>query len=128
MIDNIELVRQMWFQNPLLPLRRVLEELGIKKDIYCTINHQDLGDESWCYKYDLESKRQTMQWGSLAFSHLKKRLLRKSRIKTFLVASFSNSMIHQEFVPEGQIVNAKFYKAVLKPLLMPIQRVRPQMY
>jgi histone-lysine N-methyltransferase SETMAR len=37
-------------------------------------------------------------------------------------------MIHQEFVPEGQTVNAEFYEAVLKRLLLRMQRVRPQMY
>ena len=34
-------------------------------------------------------------------------------------------MIHQEFVPEGKTVNAEFYEAVLKRLLLRMQRVRP---
>jgi histone-lysine N-methyltransferase SETMAR len=87
------------------------------------------GDESWCCQYDPESKRQTMEWRSPSSPRPIKSRLQKSRIKTLIIAFFdSNGMIDQEFVPEGQTVNAEFYEAVLKRLLLRMQRVRPQMY
>jgi hypothetical protein len=33
--------------------------------------------------------------------------------------------VHKEFVPEGETVNAEFYKRVVDSLLKRIQRVRP---
>jgi len=51
------------------------------------------------------------------------------KIKTMLIAFFdSNGLIHQDFVPQGQTVNAEFYEGVLKRLLQRIPRVRPELY
>lgn len=45
-----------------------------------------------------------------------------------LIAFFDNDgIIHQEFVPVGQTVNAAFYEEVLTRLLRRIRRVRPQL-
>ncbi|GBO37217.1 hypothetical protein AVEN_35687-1 [Araneus ventricosus] len=69
------------------------------------------GNESWCYQYD---PVQTLEWCSPASPCPKKTRLQKSRIKTILVLFFdSNGMIHQEFVQEGQTVNAKFYESTI---------------
>jgi len=38
----------------------------------------------------------------------------------------SQGAVHKEFVPEGQTVNAEFYKRVMDRLLMRIQRMRPE--
>ncbi len=44
----------------------------------------------------------------------------KSRMKTMLIVFFdSRGMIHIEFVPPGQMMNADFYKRVLDQLLEP---------
>jgi len=37
----------------------------------------------------------------------------------------SEGVLHKEFVPEGNMVNAEFYKGVMDRLLKRIQRVRP---
>ena len=37
----------------------------------------------------------------------------------------SQGVVHKEFLPEGKIVNAEFYKGVMDRLLKRIQRVRP---
>jgi len=37
----------------------------------------------------------------------------------------SQGVMHKELVPEGKIVNAEFYKAVMDRFLKLIQRVRP---
>ncbi|GBN00081.1 hypothetical protein AVEN_69855-1 [Araneus ventricosus] len=88
------------------------------------------GDESWCYQYDPETKRQSMEWCSSSSSPPpKKYRLTKSRIKTLLIAVFdSKGFIHHEFVPAGTTVNAESYEGVLKWLLQCIRRVRPQLY
>jgi hypothetical protein len=36
--------------------------------------------------------------------------------------------VHKEFVPEGKIVNAEFYKVVMDRLLKRIQQVRPRAF
>ncbi|GFU47564.1 hypothetical protein NPIL_277491 [Nephila pilipes] len=63
------------------------------------------------------------------FLRPKKSCLQKFRNKTILVAFFDcNRMIHQKFVSKGQTVNAEYYEAIRKLLLLHIQRVHPQMY
>jgi len=37
----------------------------------------------------------------------------------------SQGVVHKEFIPEGKILNAEFYKGVMDRLLKRIQRVRP---
>ncbi|GBO02757.1 Histone-lysine N-methyltransferase SETMAR [Araneus ventricosus] len=86
------------------------------------------GDELWCYQYDPETKRQSMEWCS-ASSPPKKCRLTKSRTKTLLIAFFdSKGLIHHEFVPAGTTVNAESYEGVFKRLLQRIRRVRTQLY
>jgi len=76
------------------------------------------GDETWCYQFDPESKRQSMEWRSLSSPQPKNSRLQKSKVKTVLIAFFnSDGIIHKEFVPAGQTVNSAFYEEVLKRLL-----------
>jgi len=57
----------------------------------------------------------------------KKVRMQKSRIKTMLTVFFdSKGIIHKEFIPEGQTVNAQCYLGVLKRLWDRIHRVRPE--
>ena len=49
----------------------------------------------------------------------------KSRVKTMLVIFFDwQGIIHKEFVPEGETINAVYYIGVMERLLNRIQRVR----
>lgn len=85
------------------------------------------GDESWCLKYDPETKRQSSEWRSPGSPRQKKVRSEKSRIKTMLIAFFdSHGIIHKEFLPEGSTMNANTYVEILKRLLRRIRRVRPQ--
>ncbi|GBN57867.1 hypothetical protein AVEN_86400-1 [Araneus ventricosus] len=69
------------------------------------------GDDSWCYQYDQETKRQSMEWCSSSSPPPKKCRLTKSRIKTLLIAFFdSKGLIHHEFVPAGTTINAESYE------------------
>ena len=56
----------------------------------------------------------------------KKLRFQKSQVKTMLIVFFfdAEGVIHREFVPEEQKVNAVFYVGVLDRLLKRIRRVR----
>ena len=49
----------------------------------------------------------------------------QDHVNNFLQLS---SVVHKEFVPEGKIVNAEFYKGVMDRLLKCIQRVYPAVF
>jgi hypothetical protein len=55
--------------------------------------------------------------------------MEKSRVKTMFIVFFdAQSVIHREFVPEGQTMNGKFYLGVMELLLKRIRRVRPEFH
>jgi hypothetical protein len=85
-----------------------------------------MGDETWCFAYDPETKRESSVWVGETSPPLTKLKFQRSRIKTMLKIVFdSQGVMHKEFAPEGKTVNAQFYKAVMDRLLKRIQRVRP---
>lgn len=85
------------------------------------------GDETWCFQYDPETKRQSSEWLSKGEPRPKKVRQEKSKIKTMLICFYdSEGIVHKEFVPTGQTVNKEYYLEVLKRLLARITRVRPQ--
>jgi len=84
------------------------------------------GDETWCFAYDPETKRQSFEWVDETYPPPKKLKFQRSRIKTMLIIFFdSQGVVHKEFVPEGKRVNAEFYTGVMDRLLKRIQPVRP---
>jgi hypothetical protein len=84
------------------------------------------GDETWCFAYDPETKRQSSECVGEICRRPKELKFQRSRIKTMLIIFFdSQGAVHKEFVPEGKTVNAEFYKGVMDRLLKRIQRVRP---
>jgi hypothetical protein len=84
------------------------------------------GDETLCFAYDPETKRQSSDWVGNISPLPKKLKFQKSLIKTRLIIFFdSQSVVHKEFTPEKKTVNAEFYKDELDCLLKRIQRVRP---
>ena len=87
------------------------------------------GDETWCYQFDPESKRQSMDWRSPSSPRPKNSRRQKFKVKTMFISFFdSDGIIHKEFVPAGQTVNSAFYEEVLKQLLGRIHRVRPELH
>jgi len=75
------------------------------------------GDETWVYAYDPETKTQSSQWKSPGSSRPKQARQVRSNIKSMLVCFFDQKgIVHKEFVPTGQTVNAAFYVEVLKHL------------
>ena len=85
------------------------------------------GDESWVFQYDPETKRQSAEWHTPASPRPKKARMSKSKVKTMLIVFFDNlGVVHKEFVPPGQSVNAAFYKKVLERLHRSVKRKRPE--
>jgi len=84
-------------------------------------------DETWCFRYDPTTKRQSAEWKSPASTKGKKVRLQKSKVKTMLVCFYnSKGIIHHEFVPKGQNVTGSFYLSVLECLWKRIRHVRPK--
>jgi len=64
------------------------------------------GDESWVYRYDLETKQMSSQWKTASSPRPKKAWQVKSNVKTMLIAFFDiDGLIHHEYV---QTVNKEF--------------------
>jgi len=88
-----------------------------------------MGDETWCFVYDPEIKRQSSEWIGETYPRPKKLNFQRSRIKTLLIIFFDyQGVLHKEFVPEGKTVNAESYKGVMDCLLKRIQRVCPAVF
>jgi histone-lysine N-methyltransferase SETMAR len=86
-----------------------------------------MGDETWCFQYDPETKRQSAEWKSKNLPQAKKTQKVPSKIKTMLITFFdSKGIIHKEFVPFGQTVTGNYYLEVLKRLMVRIRRIRPE--
>jgi len=83
---------------------------------------------SRCFAYDPTNKRQFAAWVGEISPRLKKLQFQKFRVKSMLVIFFDwQGVIHNEFVPEGETINAVYYKGVMERLLNRIRRVRPGM-
>ena len=81
------------------------------------------GDEIWVCVYDPEAKQQSSQWKSPGFPRQKKARQSHSAKKSMLIVFFGiRGIVHHEFVPEGQNVNAEFYSNVLCRLREDIRR------
>jgi len=88
-----------------------------------------MGEETWCFAYDPETKRQSSEWDGETSPWLKKLKFQRYRITTTLIIFFySQGTVHKEFVPEGKTVNAEFYKRVMDCLPKCIQRVHPAVF
>ena len=76
------------------------------------------GDETWCFVYDPTTKRQSAAWVGETSPRPKKLLFQKTRVKTMLAIFFDwQGVIHKEFVPEGETINAVYYKGLMERLL-----------
>ena len=92
------------------------------------LEHIVTGDETLCYQFDLESKRQSMAWCSPLPATKKESLAKIQGQNTVDRLLRQKGIIHKEFVPVGQITNAAFYQAVLNLLLQRTRRVRPELH
>ena len=90
------------------------------------LNKIIMGDETWCFACDPETKRQSSDWVRETSPRPKKLKFQRSRIKTMLIIFFdSQGAAHREFVPEEKTVKSEFYKAAMDSLQQRIKWVRP---
>jgi len=76
------------------------------------------GDETWCFQYNPETKRQNMQWKTQNSPRPKKARMSRSQVKTMLVCFFDQKgIVHYEFIAQRQTVNQQCHLEVLKRLL-----------
>jgi len=74
-----------------------------------------MGDESWCYWYDPETKQASSQWKTPTSPRPKIARQVRSNVKMMLIVFFDvRGIVHQEFIPPGQIVNQEFYLEVFR--------------
>jgi len=86
------------------------------------------GYETWVYAYDPETKTQSSKWKSPGSPRPKTRQVR-SNIKSMLICFFDQKgIVHKEFVPPGQTVNAAFYVEVLRRLWENVRRKQPDQW
>jgi len=87
------------------------------------------GDQTWVYAYNPETKTQSSQWKSPGSPWPKKAKQVRSNIKSMLICFFDQKgIVHKEFVPPGQTVNAAFYVQVLRHLWEDVRRKRPNQW
>jgi len=87
------------------------------------------GDETWCFQYDPETKRQSMQWKTQNSPRTKKARMSRSQVKTMLVCFFDHKGIVQyEFIAQGQTVNQQCYLEGLTRLRESFRWKRPGLW
>jgi histone-lysine N-methyltransferase SETMAR len=87
------------------------------------------GDETWCFQYDPETKRQSKQWKTQDSPWPKKARMSRSQVKTILGCFFDHKgIVHHEFIAQGQTVNEQCYLEVLTWLWESVRRKRPGLW
>jgi len=93
------------------------------------LNHIITGDETWCYLFDIQSKRASSTWKSPTSPRSKKFRQDRSKGKVMMEVFFdSQGTVHSEFLPEGTTVNKERYLDILRRLRESIRRKRPQFW
>ena len=85
-------------------------------------------DETWIFMYDLETKRQSMQWKSTSSPRPKKACMSHLKFKAMLIVFFDiQGILMIERVPSGQTVNQQYYTEVLTKLREHVRRIQPEL-
>ena len=86
-------------------------------------------DESWCFQYDPQTKRQSAKWRSTGTPPSKKVRRQPSTTKTMIMVFFdTRGIVHHELVPQGQTVNQEVYISVLRRMREALGRRRPDLW
>jgi histone-lysine N-methyltransferase SETMAR len=99
------------------------ETLQLLRDAY--------GDESWCFQYDPQTKRQSAEQRSTGTPPSKKVRRQPSTTKTMIIFFFffdTRGIVLHEFVPQGQTVNQEVYISVLRGMRNALRRHRPDLW
>jgi histone-lysine N-methyltransferase SETMAR len=90
-----------------------------------------MGDKSWIYSYDPETKQQSSQWKSPQSPRTKKAQKVRSSTEGMLIVFFDmKGIVHCEYVPPNTMVNSDFYLYcdVLRHLRENVRRKRPELW
>ena len=81
----------------------ILEQLKTEPNL---LKRVVTGDESWIFKYNPLTKRQSLEWKSALSPRPKKVMVFKSKTKVMLIAFFDvHGIVHAEFMPQGQTIS-----------------------
>ena len=104
----------------------ITERLEAEPDF---LNSVITGDETWVFKYDPETKRQSREWKSYGSPRPMKARKSKSKVKVMLIMFFDiQGIVHFEFLPQGQIVNQTVYKEILRRLVRSVRDKRRSLW
>ena len=74
-----------------------------------------MGDETWAYGYDPETRVQSSQWQSPSSPRAKKARRSRSNIKVMMIVfSDLDGIVGADFVPKNTTVNSEYYKGLLE--------------
>ena len=86
-------------------------------------------DESWCFQYNPQTKRQSAEWRSTGTPPSKKVRQQPLKTKTMIIVFYNaRGMVHHEFVPQGQTVNQEVYISILRRMREALRRRRPDLW
>jgi transposase len=72
------------------------------------------GDETWVYRYDLETKVQSSQWKHSSSPRPNTAQRVWSKVKVLLTVLFDyRRIVHHSYAPEGQTLNKEYYLEVI---------------
>jgi histone-lysine N-methyltransferase SETMAR len=98
------------------------------KDWMCP-NRIITGDETWCFLYEPQLKRQSATWKSPSWPRKKKPRQDRSKGKVMLELFFNASGIgHMKSIPERATVNKHRYKEILRHLCNSFRRKGPKLW
>ena len=104
----------------------ILEQLETEPNL---LKRVITGDESWIFKYDPLTKRQSLEWKSALLPRPKKTRVFKSKIKVMLIAFFDvHGIVHAEFLLQGQTINQHVYKNILRRLMRSVREKRRELW
>ena len=102
--------------------QHILEQLKTEPNL---LKRVVTGDESWIFKYDPLTKRQSLKWKSTLSLRPKKARVFKSKTNVMLIAFFDvHGIVHAEFLPQGQTINQHVYKNILRRLMRSLREKR----
>ena len=93
------------------------------------VNSINAEDESWCFQYDPQTKRQSAEWRSTGSPPSKKLRRQPSTTKTMIIIFFyARGIGHHEFGPQGQTVNQEVYISALRRMRKTLRRCCPDLW
>ena len=87
------------------------------------------GDEMWVYEYDTQSRHQASEWKASNEPRPKKPCRFQSKKKAMLTVFMDyNSIVHHEFLPEGQTINKEYYLDIMRRLRETVRQKRKDLW